>query len=235
MSQEFIIRIGADCVRHIVSFLPGDLDSTHFITSSKLINTQYRSKFPLKGIYKSESILFHPLYKHRHLIRHVEASGHHLGWVKNIPLQTLTFDSRFNQSLDAIVLPTSLQELTFGYHFDQSVDKLVLPNSLQQITFGENFNQSIDNLVLPDSLTHLTFSLENEFNHPVDKLVLPASLQQLTFGGEFNQSVDKLVLPASLQQLTFGFDFNQSVDKLVLPASLHNLPLVVSSISLLIN
>eukprot|EP00931_Biecheleriopsis_adriatica_P010893 TRINITY_DN11195_c0_g1_i5.p1 TRINITY_DN11195_c0_g1~~TRINITY_DN11195_c0_g1_i5.p1 ORF type:complete len:102 (+),score=15.92 TRINITY_DN11195_c0_g1_i5:39-308(+) len=56
-------------------------------------------------------------------------------------LQTLTFSSRFNQSMDKVSLPAGLLTLTFGLQFNQSMDKVSLPAGLQTLTFGGRFNQ----------------------------------------------------------------------------------------------
>ena len=79
-------------------------------------------------------------------------------------LQALTFDDKFNRSLEGVTLPSSLQASTFGYEFNQSleggrhqavvrhvaeqlvvIDPWSLPevatlSSLQSLTFGNVFS-----------------------------------------------------------------------------------------------
>ena len=67
-------------------------------------------------------------------------------------LQSLTFGSSFNQSLDGIQPPSSLQSLVFGHAFNQSLEGTQLPSSLQSLTFIGAFNQSLEGIQIPSSL-----------------------------------------------------------------------------------
>ena len=75
-------------------------------------------------------------------------------------LQTLTFGSAFNQSLESVTLPRSLQNLTFGSELNQNLERVTLPSGLQALTFGSTFNQSLECVTLPPSLQDLTFGTE---------------------------------------------------------------------------
>ena len=61
-------------------------------------------------------------------------------------------------------MPCSLQSLTFGSHFDQSLENVTLPCSLQSLTFGICFNQSLENVTLPSSLQSLSTLCLQTFN-----------------------------------------------------------------------
>ena len=139
-------------------------------------------------------------------------------------LQSLTFGSHFNQSLENVTLPSSLQSLTFGACFNQSLENVTLPGSLQSLTFGNDFDQSLENVTLPGSLQSLTFGAC--FNQSLENVTLPGSLQSLTFGNDFDQSLENVTLPGCLQSLTFGLRFNQSLKNVTLPSSLQSLTLV---------
>ena len=153
-------------------------------------------------------------------------------------LQSLTFDNKFNESLEGVTFPSSLQSLRFGFKFKRSLTDVTLPGSLRSLTFGADFNQSLKDVRLPASLHSLTFG--RHFNQSLK--ILPASLHSLTFGrhfnqslidvtlqgnfafgADFNQSLKDVTLPGSLRSLTFGSDFNQSLKDVELPKELQSL------------
>ena len=74
-------------------------------------------------------------------------------------LQTLTFRSHFNHSLDNVTWPAGLQNVFFGSRFDQGLDNVTWPAGLQSLTFGDRFNQSLDHVELPAGLQSLTFEI----------------------------------------------------------------------------
>ena len=51
-------------------------------------------------------------------------------------IKTLSFGSRFNQSLVGVTLPSSLETLSFADCFNKSMDDVTFPSSLQALTFG---------------------------------------------------------------------------------------------------
>jgi hypothetical protein len=140
----------------------------------------------------------------------------HLMWNT---LESVTFGSRFNQSIADVTLPSGLQSLTFGRRFNQSMDHVTLPSGLQSLTFGVLFNQSIGDVTLPSGLQSLTFG--NNFNQSMDNVILPSGLQSLTFGQFFNQSIDNVTFPSGLQSLTLHAWYNQSIGHVTLPCGLQ--------------
>ena len=78
--------------------------------------------------------------------------------VPGCSLLSLSMGSRFNQSLEDVVLPETLQHLVFGDNFDQSLELVRLPKNLRSLTFGRFFNQSLDRVAFPESLQSLTLA-----------------------------------------------------------------------------
>eukprot|EP00438_Fugacium_kawagutii_P005588 Skav209407 [mRNA] locus=scaffold2187:64535:81641:+ [translate_table: standard] len=137
-------------------------------------------------------------------------------------LEVLTFGSSFDETLEAVTLPSSLRSLKFGAEFNQSLARVNLP-SLQHLTFGVSFNQSLKNVILPESLKSLTFG--DRFNQSLTGVSLPSSLVSLSFGADFNQSLEQVALPSGLENLIFGHSFSQGLDQVVLPSELQRLSL----------
>eukprot|EP00435_Cladocopium_sp_Y103_P073049 s100_g42.t1 len=154
--------------------------------------------------------------------------GGHLNFARSarililpINLQSHTFDSKFNLSLQRVTLPPCIQNLTFGAEFNQSLADVTLPCNLQNLVFGENFDQSLKHVILPDSLRSVTFG--KHFNQSLHNVILPSSLESLIFGDGFNQSLERVTLPCSVEHLNFGFLFNQRMESVTLPSNLKTL------------
>ena len=79
-----------------------------------------------------------------------------------------------NESLEQVILPSSLQTLTFGGHFDQSRAQVTLLSSLLSLRFGKGM--------------HI---FGTGFNQSLEQVTWPSSLQTLILGHEFNQSFEQ--------------------------------------------
>ena len=56
------------------------------------------------------------------------------------------FDNFFHPATTtkAVDFPAGLQSLTFGSSFDRSLENVKLPDQLNELTFGHCFNQKMD-------------------------------------------------------------------------------------------
>ena len=126
-----------------------------------------------------------------------------LGRLSQLPdcgLQSLTFSSFFNQSIE-FQLPSSLLDLTFGEDFNMSLDNVALPRNLQHLTFGFYFNKCIQNVAFPSGLKSLSFG--DKFNMPVLRLTKQCPcLTDVIFGKEFTQLL--YYDWHNLERITFG-------------------------------
>ena len=133
-----------------------------------------------------------------------------LGRLSQLPdcgLQSLTFSSFFNQSIE-FQLPSSLLDLTFGEDFNMSLDNVALPRNLQHLTFGFQFNKRIQNVALPSGLKTLAFG--DMFNWPVWRLPEQCPcLKDVIFGHAFNRPLPGFDQMQELQRVYFGLMFNQ--------------------------
>ena len=109
---------------------------------------------------------------------------------------------------------------SFGDEFNQSLERVILPSSLQSLAFGDRFNQSLERVTLPSSLQSLSFGLE--LNQSLERVSWPSSLQSLIFCFSFDQSLEQVTLSSSIQSLSFFFLFNQSLERVSLPSSLQS-------------
>ena len=177
----------------------------------------------VSGVSEQTPALLHNLPESLHTLIYMSFNQeiHHIDIKLPPGLQSLTFGTNFNQSLDNVTWPAGLQSLTFGICFTQSLDKVTWPAGLQSLTFGAYFNQSLDNVTWPAGLQSLVFGYH--FDQSLDNVTWPAGLQSLTFEGDFNQRLDNVTWPAGLQSLTFGHRFNQSLDNVTWPAGLQSL------------
>ncbi len=138
-------------------------------------------------------------------------------------LKSLTFNDRFNITLEPGVLPQNLTSLTFGFKFNRTLEPGVLPPNLKSLTFGDQFDMPLKSGVLPPNLKNLTFG--SDFNYWLKPGVLPQNLTMLTFGYGFNQKLEPGVLPKKLTNLKFGNNYNIPLRSLALPDSLTHLEL----------
>ena len=143
----------------------------------------------------------------------------------------VSFGDEFNQSLERVILPSSLQSLAFGDRFNQSLERVTLPSSLQSLSFGFEFDQSLKRVSLPSSLQCLFFffSFDRSLYSKLDFFFCSTKawsgwachrVFKASFGDEFNQSLERVILPSGLQCLNFCFSFNKSLERVRLPSSL---------------
>ena len=166
-------------------------------------------------------------------------------------LKRLAFADGFADNLDLDILPSSLQSLTFGTRFNQSLEPEHLPEVWWDLgSFGSAQATSVppcpskvshvEPLVLSSTIllspscqdcrasrawalamssaigprsfaqSPATFG-GKEFNQPMEQVNLPSELQSLVFGDRFNQAVSKVQWPSGLKTLTFGSRFNQQI------------------------
>ena len=69
--------------------------------------------------------------------------------------------------------------LTFDSKFNDSIDQLIFPQNIKTIIFGDKFNQQIDNVMWPDTLISITFG--NKFSYPINRSQFPESFKSFTF------------------------------------------------------
>lgn len=162
-------------------------------------------------------------------------------------LTALTLPSRFNQSLDLLVLPVSLTSLNLGSQCEQPLGPLRLPPglrslelatcfglplldwhppaSLTELTLGKYWNlDPRSNLLLPPALESLRFG--ERFDEPLEGMVWPSTLTRLHLGAHFKRPLRDL--PATLQCLTMSEAWNRTAADIRLPASLTSLTLEYS-------
>lgn len=90
--------------------------------------------------------------------------------------------NEFNQSLQGLVMPTSLESLSFGESFDQSLEGLDFPR-LRSLSFGYQ--------LLDSKGSHFS---RLRFNQSLHGLIFP-ELESLSVGEDFNQSLQGLQMP----------------------------------------
>lgn len=123
-----------------------------------------------------------------------------------------------NNSINKILIPSTITHLFFGAFFDEEIEENVLPQSLKYLFFGQKYNKEIKEKVLPKTLTHLIFG--NKFNQELKECFLPETLIFLSFESMFNKVINENVLPKSLKYLSLGNCFNHEIKENVLPNSL---------------
>lgn len=154
-------------------------------------------------------------------------------------LQSLTFQNRFNQSIEGVNLPDNLEHLSFGFRFNQSLEHVTLPAGLRSLTFGHNFNQDLLLglglnsrrqtllnalnwlLIYFNHLSCVSIALSISYNmgwHQVYYPEVDFGVSNLTgtlptcFTSCFGQSCRlRVQFPAALETLAFGNDFAQSL------------------------
>ncbi|GAM25538.1 hypothetical protein SAMD00019534_087130 [Acytostelium subglobosum LB1] len=212
------------CKQHMMSMINGDEELQRLVASGLSIEldpsstTDYlkikcRSYITLEPGMLSESIV--------HLILHDSYVHPILPGTLPSRLQSLTFGTYFDQTLDDRALPPSLTSLTFGGHFKQELKPGTLPSTLTTLKFGVIYNKQLMADVLPSSLTSLT--LGDDFNQILLPGTLPSRLKTLVIGHMFNQKINRDVLPNGLEYITFGDALNQSIEFLNLPPSIRQL------------
>ena len=75
-----------------------------------------------------------------------------------------------------MTLPPRLQTLTFASDFDQSLEQVTLPATLQRLTFGCSYNQSLKGVLFPEKLEYL---VAEGLCRSLDEVDLPSSLKTL--------------------------------------------------------
>jgi hypothetical protein len=164
-----VCSLSSDVLVYICSFMRRDENVVCLFTCCKSTkNSQFLTKVDLKQIYNQ---------------RHREQYETLVDVEKRIRYWTLLSPGR--ETDVSLLLPSGLHQITFDDRFNQTIDNIKFPITLKRLTFGCNFNQNIDNVEFPSSLYEITFGYK--FDKNIDNVTLPATLQRLTFGYKFNR------------------------------------------------
>ncbi|EGC39472.1 hypothetical protein DICPUDRAFT_147757 [Dictyostelium purpureum] len=123
-------------------------------------------------------------------------------------IKEMKFGFRFNKVID-FSLPMFLNRLIFGDKFNQPIEAGVLPSQLVHLEFGRCFNRPIKSKVFPSGLKTLKFG--DQFNQTINEDILPSSIEVLKFGNQFNQPILSALLPTNLRVLVLGLDFDHNL------------------------
>ncbi|EFA77916.1 hypothetical protein PPL_08557 [Heterostelium album PN500] len=113
-------------------------------------------------------------------------------------IETIAFNSHFNEELEKGSLPESLTDIDFGFGFNQPIGLGVLPDRLKKLSFDGHYkNMILQPGVLPSSLRVLDLSAYNE---PLLSGSLPSNLKKLIYSG-YRIALEENTLPQSLRVL----------------------------------
>ena len=118
----------------------------------------------------------------------------------------------------------NLESLRFNSKFNQSIDPLRYLTNLQNLRFGTKFNQPIDSLSNLINLKHLSINSES-FNHPINALANLTKLESLYINStRYTQSLKTLTKLISLKELRI-YNLDCKPDCIVNLTKLTNLKL----------
>ncbi|KAK5579154.1 hypothetical protein RB653_008833 [Dictyostelium firmibasis] len=188
------------------------------------------------GGYKDKKTLSKNSFIHLNQLEHI-SFGDNWGSLNDfiLPnsgcLTSLDLGSKFNETIEKGVLPSSIKILKLGNHFNKSIVEDSFPINLEQLYFGVCFNQLLPPNHLPKNLKHLFLS--NDFDKILEVGSLPNGLKKLKIGehnGRFNQPISINVLPPTLENLELNCkNYEQLLNLNILPTSLSVLKIRSSS------
>eukprot|EP00435_Cladocopium_sp_Y103_P012392 s1020_g3.t1 len=130
---------------------------------------------------------------------------------RDLAQQTSIIDLQLEFQLKDLVFPDSLESLTFGTAFNHSLEGVILPENLQSLTFGNRFNHSMEHVLSPQGLRSLTFG--KQFRQNLEQISWPSSLSELTLGSSYPlaELPQTVTLPCTIKRLVVHSDASSEI------------------------